>query len=295
MRMLRRVLQRLLIFGLGILTVWLIVFVVFRVTDRQLPWILAVSVTYALAAYGILPWVVRMNLKILQRKSEVSQAALQVRELEVAIRQDVPAAAARVTEAREWLRTYQTQVLPDLQKSLDDMERLLQQGQVGVDALKVLDVRRNLLRARDGYLDALLTYTQALADLAEQVNLSTTPCWRRIKSLEEKGVITRRVALLDPEKMNVGLTVFIAIRTNQHSLDWLTRFQRAIDGLPEIVEVYRMSGQIDYLLRAVVPDIAAYDAVYKRIIQRIELSDVTSMMAMEVIKSTTVLPVTYAE
>ena len=137
--------------------------------------------------------------------------------------------------------------------------------------------------------------TVALADLAEQVNLSTTPCWRRIKALEEKGVIAKRVALLDPEKMNVGLTVFIAVRTSQHSLDWLTRFQRAIDGIPEIVEVYRMSGQIDYLLRAVVPDIAAYDAVYKRIIQRIELADVTSMMAMEVIKSTTVLPVTYAE
>jgi Lrp/AsnC family transcriptional regulator len=137
--------------------------------------------------------------------------------------------------------------------------------------------------------------TIALADLAEQVNLSTTPCWRRIKSLEERGVITRRVALLDPDKMNVGLTVFIAIRTNQHSLDWLKRFHRAIEGIPEIVEVYRMSGQIDYLLRAVVPDIAAYDSVYKRIIQRIELSDVTSMMAMEVIKSTTVLPVGYAE
>src|SRR5882672_9243675 len=83
--------------------------------------------------------------------------------------------------------------------------------------------------------------TVALADLAEQVNLSTTPCWRRIKALEEKGVITRRVALLDPEKMNVGLTVFIAIRTNQHSLDWLTRFQRAIDGIPEIARWKRVS------------------------------------------------------
>lgn len=136
--------------------------------------------------------------------------------------------------------------------------------------------------------------TVALADLAEQVNLSTTPCWRRIKALEEEGVIRKRVALLDPEKMNVGLTVFIAIRTNQHSLEWLTRFQRAVEDIPEIVEVYRMSGQIDYLLRAMVPDIAAYDAVYKRIIQRIELADVTSMMAMEVIKSTTMLPINYA-
>lgn len=136
--------------------------------------------------------------------------------------------------------------------------------------------------------------TVALADLAEQVNLSTTPCWRRIKALEEEGVIRKRVALLDPEKMNVGLTVFIAIRTNQHSLEWLTRFQRAVEDIPEIVEVYRMSGQIDYLLRAMVPDIAAYDAVYKRIVQRIELADVTSMMAMEVIKSTTMLPINYA-
>jgi Lrp/AsnC family transcriptional regulator len=137
--------------------------------------------------------------------------------------------------------------------------------------------------------------TVPVAEIGRRVGLSTTPCWRRIQKLEEDGVITRRVALLDPAKMNVGLTVFIAIRTNQHSLEWLTRFQRAIDGIPEIVEVYRMSGQIDYLLRAVVPDIAAYDAVYKRIIQRIELSDVTSMMAMEVIKRTTVLPVSYAE
>ena len=108
-------------------------------------------------------------------------------------------------------------------------------------------------------------------------------------------MIRKRVALLDPQELNVGVTVFIAVRTNHHSQDWLKRFQTAVDGIPEIVSFYRMSGEIDYLLQAVVPDIAAYDTVYKRLIERIELADVTSMFAMETIKSTTVLPVSYAD
>lgn len=137
--------------------------------------------------------------------------------------------------------------------------------------------------------------TLSVATVAEKVGLSSTPCWRRIQNLESAGYIRGRVALLDPEKMNVGVTVFIAVRTNHHSADWLTMFQTAVDGIPEIVEFYRMAGDIDYLLRAVVPDIAAYDSVYKRLIERIELADVSSMFAMETIRSTTVLPVTYAE
>ena len=136
--------------------------------------------------------------------------------------------------------------------------------------------------------------TLSVAQISERVGLSSTPCWRRIQKLESDGVIRERVALLDPAKMNVGVTVFIAVRTNHHSHEWLARFQGAVNDIPEIVEFYRMSGDIDYLLRAVVPDIAAYDSVYKCLIERIELSDVTSMFAMETIKSTTELPVGYA-
>jgi len=144
---------------------------------------------------------------------------------------------------------------------------------------------------------SLLQVDSALpvSQIAEQVGLSSTPCWRRIQKLEGSGVIKARVALLDPEKMNVGVTVFIAIRTSHHSAEWLARFQAVVADIPEITEFYRMSGDIDYLLRAVVPDIAAYDSVYKRLIEGIELNDVTSMFAMETIKWTTVLPVTYAE
>ncbi len=144
---------------------------------------------------------------------------------------------------------------------------------------------------------SLLQVDSALpvSQIAEQVGLSSTPCWRRIQKLESSGVIKARVALLSPEKMNVGVTVFIAIRTSHHSAEWLARFQAVVADIPEITEFYRMSGDIDYLLRAVVPDIAAYDSVYKRLIEGIELNDVTSMFAMETIKWTTVLPVTYAE
>ncbi len=137
--------------------------------------------------------------------------------------------------------------------------------------------------------------TLPVAEIANRVGLSSTPCWRRIQRLEGSGVIKKRVALLDPEKMNVGVTVFVGVKTNQHSLEWLERFQKVVDEIPEIVEFYRMSGEVDYLLRAVVPDIAAYDTVYKRLIQEIDLSDVTSMFAMEAIKWTTTLPVNYAE
>jgi Lrp/AsnC family transcriptional regulator len=133
-----------------------------------------------------------------------------------------------------------------------------------------------------------------IAELAEKTGLSASPCWRRIQKLEAEGYIRGRVALLDARKMNLGVTVFAAIRTNQHSVKWLEAFSKAVVGIPEIVEVYRMSGQIDYMLRIVVPDIAAYDRVYRRLIAAIEIYDVSSAFAMEVLKSTTVLPVEYA-
>ena len=133
-----------------------------------------------------------------------------------------------------------------------------------------------------------------VAEIAKQVGLSPTPCWRRIRLLEEAGVIRGRVALLDRGKLNVGVTVFVAVRTNQHNQDWLERFARAVEGIPEVVEFYRMAGDVDYLLRVVVPDIAAYDGVYKRLIQRIDLTDVSSTFAMEEMKYTTAIPLSYA-
>lgn len=136
--------------------------------------------------------------------------------------------------------------------------------------------------------------TLPVAMVAERVGLSPTPCWRRIQKLEEAGVIQARVAVLDPAKLNVGVTVFVSVRTNQHDLAWLEKFANAVRDFPEVVEFYRMSGDVDYLLRIVVPDIAAYDAVYKRLIARVALSDVSSAFAMESIKYTTALPLNYA-
>ncbi len=137
--------------------------------------------------------------------------------------------------------------------------------------------------------------TLPVAEVAERVGLSTTPCWRRIQNLEKAGVILRRVALLDAQRMNVGVSVFVRVKTSQHNLDWLDRFATGIAAIDEVVEFYRLSGDIDYLLRVVVPDIAAYDRVYKRLIAVAELADVSSNFAMETIKYTTALPVTYAE
>jgi len=133
--------------------------------------------------------------------------------------------------------------------------------------------------------------TMTVKDIAERVHLSPTPCWNRIRRLEEGGIIRARVALLDPAKVDAGITVFVAIRTDQHNIEWSKRFAREMKSIPEIMEIYRMSGTVDYLLRVVVPDIAAFDRIYKTIISRIELSDVTSMFAMEQMKYTTALPV----
>jgi Lrp/AsnC family transcriptional regulator len=133
-----------------------------------------------------------------------------------------------------------------------------------------------------------------VAEIARRVGLSSTPCWRRIQKLEEAKIIRARVALLDAKKLNVGVTVFVAVKTNQHSLQWLEKFAQAVSEMPEVTEFYRMSGEIDYLLRVVVPDIEAYDAFYKRLVSRIELSDVSSSFAMEQIKYTTALPLGYA-
>ncbi len=135
--------------------------------------------------------------------------------------------------------------------------------------------------------------TLSTVEIADKVGLSSTPCWRRIQNLEKRGVISARVALLDRDKLNVGVDVFVAVQTNQHSAAWLKTFATAVAKLPEVLEFYRMSGEIDYLLRVVVPDIAAYDAFYKRLIEQADIRDVSSSFAMERIKYTTKLPLDY--
>ena len=151
----------------------------------------------------------------------------------------------------------------------------------------------------DKYDRRLLELLQAdaslsVAELAKRVSLSSTPCWRRVRNLEETGVIQKRVALLDRNKMNLPVTVFCAIKTNQHDLEWLDRFARVVRDIPEVAEFYRMSGDTDYLIKIVVPDIDTYDQVYKKLISSIDIYDVSSSFAMEQLKYTTALPVSYA-
>ena len=137
--------------------------------------------------------------------------------------------------------------------------------------------------------------TVAVAEIAEKVNLSLTPCWRRIQKLEDSGYLMRRVALLDPNKLNVGVTVFVSIKTNQHNAAWYEEFSTSVKLIPEVVEFYRMSGNVDYLLRIVVPNIAAYDKVYQKLTQSNALFDVNASFAMEQIKHTTALPLAYID
>ena len=138
--------------------------------------------------------------------------------------------------------------------------------------------------------DATLT----TAEIADRVGLTTTPCWRRIQRLEVAGIIRKHVALLDRDQLNLGVDVFVAIKTNQHNAKWFASFSKAVREFPEVVEFYRMSGEIDYLMRVVVPDIAAYDDFYKRLIAKADITDVSSSFAMERIKYTTALPLQYA-
>ncbi len=127
--------------------------------------------------------------------------------------------------------------------------------------------------------------------LGERVGLSRNACWRRIRFMEEAGVITARVALVDPDALGLDLTVFIAVRTDQHDPKWLEKFTQAVTGMPEILGVWRTSGDLDYLLKARVADVRAYDRLYQRMIRRVELTDISASFVMEEIKETTELPV----
>ena len=137
--------------------------------------------------------------------------------------------------------------------------------------------------------------SQPVADIARKVGLSVTPCWRRIQRMEEQGLIRGRVALLEPTKIGLGMSVFVAIRTDQHNSEWLARFAASVSAREEVVEFYRMSGEVDYLLRVVVADMAAYDKFYKELIAEPGLRDVSSSFAMEEIKYTTALPLPETE
>src|SRR6201995_2749291 len=131
----------------------------------------------------------------------------------------------------------------------------------------------------------------SVAEIGSRVGLSSTPCWKRIQRLEGGGVVQGRVAVVDPDKIGLGITVFVAVETGDHSQEWLGRFAEVVGAMPEVMEFYRMAGDIDYMLRVVVPDMANYDSFYKRLIAAVPLKNVPSRFAMEKIKSTTSLPI----
>ena len=154
------------------------------------------------------------------------------------------------------------------------------------DRLPKMDVTdRKILTLLQG--DASLS----VAEIGSRVGLSSTPCWKRIQRLEADGIVQRRVALVDQDKIGLGITVFVSIETGDHSQDWLARFADMVGAMPEVMEFYRMAGDVDYMLRVVVPDIQGYDTFYKKLIGSVALKNVTSRFAMEKIKSTTALPI----
>jgi Lrp/AsnC family transcriptional regulator len=130
---------------------------------------------------------------------------------------------------------------------------------------------------------------QSLEDLGAKVGLSRNACWRRVRILQESGIIRKRVALLDPQKLGLGLSVFIQVRTSSHDPDWLAKFARAVKLMPEILGAYRMTGDLDYLIHARVNDVKDYDALYQRLIEKVDLSDVSASFVMEELKETTEL------
>jgi Lrp/AsnC family transcriptional regulator len=131
----------------------------------------------------------------------------------------------------------------------------------------------------------------SVAEIGTRVGLSSTPCWKRIQRLEADGVIQKRVAVIDQDKLGLGVTVFVSVETEDHSEEWLRKFAEMVGAMPEVLEFYRMAGDVDYMLRVVVPDIAGYDGFYKKLIAAVPLKNVTSRFAMEKIKSTTALPI----
>ena len=132
----------------------------------------------------------------------------------------------------------------------------------------------------------------SLGDIAKEVGLTQTPCWKRIRRMEETGIISGRVTLVNAEKLGLGISVFVAIETGDHSAAWIESFAKTVADMPEIVECWRLGGDVDYLLRVVVSDMTAYDGFYRKLTARVSsLRKVTSRFAMECVKSTTALPI----
>ena len=159
-------------------------------------------------------------------------------------------------------------------------------------ALQLADTGRRL-DTIDRKILAVLQQDAALsvAEIGDRVGLSSTPCWKRIQRLEADGVILKRVALVDQNKIGLGLSVFVSVESADHSDAWLRRFAEAVSAMPEVMEFYRMAGDVDYMLRVVIPDMQSYDVFYKKLIQAVPLKNVTSRFAMEKIKSITALPI----
>jgi len=132
--------------------------------------------------------------------------------------------------------------------------------------------------------------TRSLDSIADEIGVSLNTCWRRVQRLEADGILERRVALVDNEKVGLPLTVFVAVRTNDHSKDWADRFSEAVNAMPEIVEFYRLAGDVDYIMKMVVASVSEYDRAYQRLISKVKLSDVSASFAMEKMKFTTELP-----
>ena len=159
-------------------------------------------------------------------------------------------------------------------------------------AVAILDVPRRL----DAIDRKILTVLQddaslSVAEIGDRVGLSSTPCWKRIQRMEAEGIILRRVALVDQNKIGLGITVFVSVESGDHSDAWLKKFADAVSAMPEVMEFYRMAGDVDYMLRVVVADMQSYDIFYKKLISAVALKNVTSRFAMEKIKSVTALPV----
>lgn len=136
--------------------------------------------------------------------------------------------------------------------------------------------------------------SRSIAEVGAEVNLSQNACWRRIKRLEDEGYIRRRVALVEPDKVGFGVMVFVAIRVAEHSEEYLAQFARVVASIPEVVEFYRLSGELDYMIKILVANIAGYDRIYRKLIRSVKVADISASFAMETIKATTAVPVRFA-
>src|SRR5437660_2247933 len=160
----------------------------------------------------------------------------------------------------------------------------------------IIDIAPEAVRRIDAIDRKILRVLQedaslSVAEIGERVGLSSTPCWKRVQRMENEGIIIGKVALIDQNKIGLGLSVFVSVESADHSDAWLKRFAEAVSAMPEVMEFYRMAGDVDYMLRVVIPDMQSYDVFYKKLINAVPLKNVTSRFAMEKIKSVTTLPI----